>query len=379
MNAGVVPLLAAQRVPLEEVSRQAKLFAASPAAGVLNRLPLGVAVCNATRQIIYSNEKFRELASLDCPDEAVVGQRLGEALSCLGAAIEVGGCGTSDVCRSCGVARSMAESLTGVDVVENECSLARHGGNRLESLDFRIWVWGMSYAGEPFQAAILTDTRAEKRLALMERIFYHDILNIVSGMQGICEIMHEEEECAHNAELNLLVFATERIRDLIVSQREFSQAEHGEYEVVVHKMGTLSLLGDIVAFMRRENSARGKQLALAPESDDAFFATDRKLLTRILVNMLKNALEASPPGETVTVGCTVEDHHVRFWVHNAGVVPQEARSQIFRRAFSTKGSGRGLGTYGMKLFTERYLGGEVGFTSDEASGTTFFVLLPLEI
>lgn len=364
---------------MEEVAQQAKLFAESPAAGVLNRLPLGVAVCNATRQIIYSNEKFRELASLDCPEKNVTGQRLGEALSCLGANIEPGGCGTGELCRSCGMAQALAQGLTDSHLVEGECSLARYGGKRLESLDFRIWIWGLAYSGQIFHAAILTDTRAEKRLALMERIFYHDILNIVSGMRGICELMREEEACPEKAELDLLFFATERIKDLIVSQREFSQAEHGDYEVVVHKLGTLSLLSDITAFMRRETSARGKSLDIDPKSDDTFFASDRKLLTRILVNMQKNALEASAPGETITVGCQADDGHVRFWVHNPGVVPDSARPQIFRRAFSTKGVGRGLGTYGMKLFTERYLGGSVGFTSEAATGTTFFVCLPLEI
>ncbi len=376
MDAGFVPLLPAERLPLEAVNRQAKLFAASPAAGVLDRLPLGVAVCNGTRQIVYSNEKFRELVALECEGRALVGKRLGEALSCLGAGLEVGGCGTSELCRSCGMARALLESISSPGTAQGECSLARQGGSKLESLDFRIWIWAMAHGGETFHAAILTDIRAEKRLALMERIFYHDILNMVSGMRGICELMREEEECARNSELDLLTFAAERINDLILSQRDFSLAEHGEYEVAHNKMGTLSLLADVTGLMRREPSARGKQLVVAEDCADAFFISDRKLVTRILVNMQKNALEASRAGDTVVTGCDQDGERVRFWVRNPGVVPDEARPQIFRRAFSTKGAGRGLGTYGMKLFAENYLGGEVGFTSDPSSGTVFFLRLP---
>ena len=111
MNAGFVPLLPAERLPLDTVQRQASLFAASPAAGVLDRLPLGVAVCNGARQIVYSNEKFRELASLECESAQLVGKRLGEAMSCLGAGLEVGGCGPSELCRSCGMAKALLESL----------------------------------------------------------------------------------------------------------------------------------------------------------------------------------------------------------------------------------------------------------------------------
>ncbi len=51
--------------------------------------------------------------------------------------------------------------------------------------------------------------------------------------------------------------------------------------------------------------------------------------------------------------------------------------QVFQRSFSTKAErGRGIGTYSVKLFVERYLRGTVGFTSAEPDGTTFSVTLP---
>lgn len=376
MNVRLASSLPGERTPKETIARQARLFAESPAAGVLDRLPLGVAVFNATRQIVYANEKFGELAADDGPSRDVLGLRLGDALSCLGVGLGIGECGTGPLCRSCGAAKAMAVNLTGAETSEGECSLGRHGAGRLERLDFHIRLWDITHAGERFHAAVISDARAERRLALMERIFYHDILNIVSGMRGVCELMREEEAGARNAELDLLLFAVERVTDLIVSQRDFTLAERGEYEVAVNKMGTLSFLTDITELMRREPSCRGKNLAVDPESADAFFTSDRKLVTRVLVNMQKNALEATPAGGMVTTGCALEDGHVRFWVRNPGVVPEEARPQIFRRAFSTKGRGRGLGTYGMKLFAEQYLGGEVGFSTDETAGTTFFLRLP---
>jgi signal transduction histidine kinase len=55
---------------------------------------------------------------------------------------------------------------------------------------------------------------------------------------------------------------------------------------------------------------------------------------------------------------------------------ESVRSNIFRRYFSTKGGNRGLGTYGMKLLTEEYLGGEVSFRSSEQEGTTFTFVIP---
>jgi len=49
------------------------------------------------------------------------------------------------------------------------------------------------------------------------------------------------------------------------------------------------------------------------------------------------------------------------------------------RAFSTEGSGHGLGTYSIKLITEKYLQGKVSFVSNKQEGTRFTVQYPEEI
>jgi signal transduction histidine kinase len=123
--------------------------------------------------------------------------------------------------------------------------------------------------------------------------------------------------------------------------------------------------------------AEGKEIRVLAESADVRFVSDYNLVRRVLGNMVKNALEASRPGETVTLDSVRLEDGVAFRVHNPGEMPEEARLRVFRRNFSTKGQGRGLGTYGMKLLGERYLGGRVSFTSDAAAGTTFDLSLPL--
>ena len=71
----------------------------------------------------------------------------------------------------------------------------------------------------------------------------------------------------------------------------------------------------------------------------------------------------------------LEEQALRFQVHNQGEIAPEHRSRIFQRSFSTKGSsGRGLGTYAMKLFGENVLRGQVSFETG-AEGTTFWIRL----
>ena len=119
------------------------------------------------------------------------------------------------------------------------------------------------------------------------------------------------------------------------------------------------------------------RVELAEEIADTIFESDPTLLSRVLTNMIKNALEASDHEHPVRVGVNRSDSTLRFWVHNQETIPREIQHQIFERSFSSKGQGRGLGTFSMKLLGETYLGGKVDFHSDEQLGTTFMIDLPI--
>jgi signal transduction histidine kinase len=92
---------------------------------------------------------------------------------------------------------------------------------------------------------------------------------------------------------------------------------------------------------------------------------------------VKNALEATSRGGVVTLSCVESGDDLLFSVHNPGVMPCDVQLQLFRRSFSTKdGSGRGMGTYSVKLFGEKYLKGKIAFKSRDPEGTTFTFTLP---
>ena len=109
----------------------------------------------------------------------------------------------------------------------------------------------------------------------------------------------------------------------------------------------------------------------------AMLEVDPLRVRQMVHNLVKNALEATPHGEEVRLACTRGWSSIIFSVHNPGCIPRSVQLQIFQRSFSTKGKGRGIGTYSMKLFGERYLQGRVWFFSSEEKGTTFYLSLPL--
>ena len=94
----------------------------------------------------------------------------------------------------------------------------------------------------------------------------------------------------------------------------------------------------------------------------------------IILNFHRQIVYCNP-----SLGAQGDGREIELWVMNPSAMPEEVRMQIFQRSFSTKGKGRGIGTYSLKLLGETYLKGEVGFTSAEDEGTRFFIRLPIGV
>ena len=100
------------------------------------------------------------------------------------------------------------------------------------------------------------------------------------------------------------------------------------------------------------------------------------LLEDMLMNLVKNAVEASPAGGCVTISCQAEPGTLHIAIHNAGAVPEAVRDRFFEK-YATVGKvlGTGLGTYSAQLIAKAH-GGHIGFTTSEAQGTRVTVVLP---
>jgi signal transduction histidine kinase len=175
----------------------------------------------------------------------------------------------------------------------------------------------------------------------------------------------------------ILFAASRRLSSLLRELSEMAEAEAGECRGVRGSASTLELLSTAAREVQENEAAQNRQVRLDPAAEDLGVATEPVLARRVLAKMLLNALEATPTGGTVSLGCRSAGDQAELWIRNAGEIPRRIQLQIFQRSFSTKGPGRGYGTYFMKLMTERCLGGTISFQSNAEEGTTFAIRLPL--
>ncbi len=363
----------AERAAAQETEHQVRLFAGMKLLGLLpDAVPCILLVVNEHRQIVFANEQFLSLVSPEQHKVGVLGRRPGEVLDCLHAFESAAGCGGTEFCSTCGAVHAILASQKGNPEV-GECRLCRTNG---EALELRVWTTPVTMEGERFSILAALDISHEKRRQALERIFLHDIANVAYGLQWYVDFF-QKGSSGNVAEFSDTIHRLSReLIEEIEGQRILVKAESGELILQSERLASLPLLRDAVELYRRHPVAQDRQLQIDEQSEDVAVVSDRTLLSRVLCNLIKNALEACRAGQTVTAGCTAPDRRIEFWVHNPGFIPREVQLQIFQRSFSTKGIGRGLGTYSIKLLTERYLQGDVSFTSSPGQGTTFKVRYP---
>jgi hypothetical protein len=267
------------------------------------------------------------------------------------------------------------ESQTQQVQVMRECRIVTEDKSGSGALDLRVVATPIEAGGERLIIVVVEDISQTKRLAVLQRVFFHDVLNTAGCISGYAKFLVTEHEAVEEVS-ELLIHLSEELIEEINAQRDLVSAEAGDLVVKVDML----MAGDVLDDLRNQylkSPVVGERKIELGRIWSGVIWTDRRLLMRILGNMLKNGLEATAPGQTVRIDCFDQGDGVAFAVHNPGVMSEEVQLQMFQRSFSTKGqTGRGIGSYSMKLMGERYLGGRVEFVSRLPEGTTFSLRIP---
>lgn len=368
-----------ERAAPEELERELQEVVKSPLfQAIQDSIDGYLMILNPHRQVLAINKQLLLDLGLEKPD-CLIGNRPGEILGCVHASQEPGGCGTSKTCSTCGAVISIVTSQTQKRSVVNECLATVKRNNHMESAEFRVRATPVKIGNHDFTILVFNDISGDKRREILERTFFHDILNTIGGLLGWSQILERFENIDPKEVATRIVVLSQRLSREVQEQRTLTQAEEGALELSIEQTVVQKIMENLESVFSAHQAAKDKTLVFDKVDPKEEIKVDATFLVRVLTNMIKNALEAIPKGETVRVWFERDQGIPIFKVHNPGVIPENVALQIFKRSFSTKSAkGRGIGTYSMKLFGERYLKGKVDFETSSEKGTIFHISLPEE-
>lgn len=146
---------------------------------------------------------------------------------------------------------------------------------------------------------------------------------------------------------------------------------------ILEQVDLNAIVDQAVSLMQEES---GVEISVDLHPRPMIVETDREELRRILINLIKNAIQAIPEDRKgrVHVRSAFEPPDTAFAsvTDNGTGIEEELRDRIFEPNFSTKTSGAGLGLALAKKGIEE-MGGEIGFETEEGKGTTIWIRLPI--
>jgi signal transduction histidine kinase len=223
------------------------------------------------------------------------------------------------------------------------------------------------------------DLRRQETLAALGEMsagLAHEIRNplgIISSSAQLLENRTDRGAAADADLIGIIIDETRRLNRLISDFLTFGRPP----EPVLTRLD----LGDEVKRAVEHVQGLAQQRGLTVRSElparEVYAKADASMLQQVLLNLLLNALDASPPGETVTVQLTVaEDGGVEIAVIDKGCgIAAEQLSKVFAPFFTTKVQGTGLGLANAARLVESF-GGRLHVQSALGQGTTFTVVIP---
>jgi two-component system sensor histidine kinase/response regulator len=218
----------------------------------------------------------------------------------------------------------------------------------------------------------------------IEHISRHDIKNplaIVIGGPGFILMDDSNLTEVQIQQLKNIEASGYRILEMVDRSLDLLKLEQGTYQFQPGRVDIGKTLKAISRdlFHDFENNSVRFDVAFDDGSENnpkEFVIFGEELLTySLLVNLVRNALEASPDERVVTVNVKEVEDTIAITVHNDGEIPESIKDTFFDKYVTCgKIKGTGIGTYSASLQTKMQKG-QISFTTSQASGTTLKVAL----
>jgi two-component system sensor kinase FixL len=266
----------------------------------------------------------------------------------------------------------------------SELEITRPGGEKIPvAISFSVAETG----GRRFFTGILRDLTESKaleqkvdqseRLAALGRFvaeISHEIRNplMVIGI-AVQQIWRRLGDETSRGKLKIVEDEVRKLEKLINELNSYYRPRTMNTEI----FDANSLVAEVCSLTRPECEARRVKLECRTDEGPILIEGDRSKLEEVLLNLIRNALEAIRDEGRLSIRSSVTDRAEIRVSDNGPGIPKEIRANIFSPFFTTKGKGSGLGLAISKRIIDAHPGWTIEFSSEDGRGTEFKISMPL--
>jgi two-component system sensor histidine kinase HydH len=203
----------------------------------------------------------------------------------------------------------------------------------------------------------------------------HEIRNPLNSIRGFIQYFQkklslEEEDYRYT---DLMITEVDRLNRVISKLLAFSKPREPRLSI----RSPYEILDHCIRVIEREAQGEGLELIRTTYADEMpLVLMDTDQITQVFLNILINAVEATPKGGKIFVKCELDEPgRLRIAVEDTGEgIPKENIDKLFDPFFSTKKKGTGLGLAIVKSIIEAH-DGEIDVESEPGKGTRFIITL----
>jgi signal transduction histidine kinase len=231
---------------------------------------------------------------------------------------------------------------------------------------------------ESLEAASASLETSNQQYARLLKVVAHDLRNPIGAINSATNMMIATGETSAGV-VKMIDQASSGCLQLI---GELLQTNFEIKEDSLHKepVPVNDLLQRAILLMQFRAYDKDQSLVLESSSHPTA-CIDKEQMTRVIDNLLVNAIKFSPENATIRVVVTEGEKDITMAIHDEGIgIPAAIAKQVFDPFTAAKRKGtageqtHGLGLYICKQIVEAH-GGQIWFESEEGKGSTFFVRL----
>lgn len=206
----------------------------------------------------------------------------------------------------------------------------------------------------------------------------HELRTPITVIRGNLEVMGDNPKDREET-MALVTDELDRMSLIVDDLLDLAKAEQPDF-VQPARMD----LGEFITGLVTKAKALDDRPWLVESSDHVVVEADRHRLNQAMMNLIRNAVEHTPPDTPVRIGSSLDRKHVRLWVGDEGEpIPEEDRARIFERFARIelgrrRTEGAGLGLAIVSAIAEAH-GGEVQLESEETIGNLFTIIIPSHV